>query len=78
MTRRFAVVYEKAESNGAAYIPDLPGCITTGSTLEETKHNIGVSRVSTDVLRKAEMKSGPETPRVDRRCGPGPSAMQAG
>jgi predicted RNase H-like HicB family nuclease len=38
--RRFAVVYEKAESNWAAYVPDLPGCITTGSTLEETKRNI--------------------------------------
>ena len=38
--RRFAVVYEKAESNWAAYVPDLPGCITMGSTPEETKHNI--------------------------------------
>ena len=38
--RRFAVVFEKAESNWAAYVPDLPGCITTGSTLEETKRNI--------------------------------------
>ena len=38
--RRFAVVFEKAESNWAAYVPDLPGCITTGSTLQETKQNI--------------------------------------
>jgi predicted RNase H-like HicB family nuclease len=38
--KRFAVVFEKAESNWAAYVPDLPGCITTGSTLEETKLNI--------------------------------------
>ena len=38
--RRFAVVFEKAKSNWAAYVPDLPGCITTGSTLEETKLNI--------------------------------------
>jgi predicted RNase H-like HicB family nuclease len=37
---RFAVAFEKAESNWAAYVPDLPGCITTGSTLQETKHNI--------------------------------------
>jgi predicted RNase H-like HicB family nuclease len=37
---KFAVVFEKADSNWAAYIPDLPGCITTGSTLEETKRNI--------------------------------------
>ena len=38
--RRFAVVFEKAESNWAAYVPDLPGCISTGSTLQETKQNI--------------------------------------
>jgi predicted RNase H-like HicB family nuclease len=38
--KRFAVVFEKAESNWAAYVPDLPGCITTGSTLPETKRNI--------------------------------------
>ena len=38
--RRYAVVFEKAGSNWAAYVPDLPGCITTGSTLEETKLNI--------------------------------------
>ena len=37
---KFAVVFEKADSNWAAYVPDLPGCITTGSTLQETKRNI--------------------------------------
>ncbi|MDP8989242.1 MAG: type II toxin-antitoxin system HicB family antitoxin [Acidobacteriota bacterium] len=34
------MVYEKAAANWAAYAPDLPGCITTGSTLEETKRNM--------------------------------------
>lgn len=38
--KKYAVVFEKAENNWAAYIPDLPGCITTGRTLEDTKHNI--------------------------------------
>jgi predicted RNase H-like HicB family nuclease len=37
---RFAVVFEKAENNWAAYVPDLPGCITTGPTLEETEASI--------------------------------------
>ena len=37
---KFAVVFEKADSNWAAYVPDLPGCITTGSSLQETKRNI--------------------------------------
>ena len=38
--KKFAVVYEKAERNWGAYVPDLPGCITTGATLIETKRNI--------------------------------------
>ena len=38
--KRYAVVFEKADSNWAAYVPDLPGCITTGPTLEQTKRNI--------------------------------------
>ena len=33
----FAVVIEKAEHNYSAYVPDLPGCVTTGPTIEETK-----------------------------------------
>ncbi|HVN78053.1 MAG TPA: type II toxin-antitoxin system HicB family antitoxin [Terriglobia bacterium] len=36
----FAIVIEKAEHNYAAYVPDLPGCIATGETLEETEQRI--------------------------------------
>jgi predicted RNase H-like HicB family nuclease len=38
--KRYAIIFEKAESNWAAYVPDLPGCVTTGATREETKRNI--------------------------------------
>jgi predicted RNase H-like HicB family nuclease len=34
------VVFERASHNWAAYVPDLPGCVTTGSTLEETRRLI--------------------------------------
>jgi len=37
---RYAIVIEKVESNYAAYVPDLPGCVTTGQTLEETEQQI--------------------------------------
>jgi predicted RNase H-like HicB family nuclease len=37
---RYAVVIEKMESNYSAYVPDLPGCIATGSTIEETETSI--------------------------------------
>lgn len=40
MRVRYAVVFEQAENNWAAYVPDLPGCMTTGATLEETERNI--------------------------------------
>jgi predicted RNase H-like HicB family nuclease len=40
MSLKVAVVFEKAENNWAAYVPDLPGCITTGRTLEDTESNI--------------------------------------
>jgi len=35
--RRFLIVVEKAGSNYSAYSPDLPGCVATGTTPEETK-----------------------------------------
>jgi len=37
---RYTVVIEKAESNYSAYVPDLPGCVATGATLEETEAQI--------------------------------------
>ena len=37
---RYAIVIEKAENNYAAYVPDLPGCVATGQTREETEQQI--------------------------------------
>ena len=37
---RFLVVVEKTESNYSAYSPDLPGCVATGFTREETGKNM--------------------------------------
>ena len=33
----YTVVYERAGNNYSAYVPDLPGCIACGDTLEETE-----------------------------------------
>jgi predicted RNase H-like HicB family nuclease len=38
---RYAVVIEKAEHNYSAYVPDLPGCVSTGNTIAETLRSIG-------------------------------------
>lgn len=40
MNVKYAVIFEKAPDNWAAYVPDLPGCMTTGNTLDEAKQNI--------------------------------------
>jgi predicted RNase H-like HicB family nuclease len=37
---RYAVVIEKAEGNYSAYVPDLPGCVATGATIEEVESEI--------------------------------------
>lgn len=37
---RYAIVIEKATKNYSACVPDLPGCVATGATLEETEQLI--------------------------------------
>ena len=37
---KHAVVMEQGEHNLSAYVPDLPGCITTGRTIQEIERNI--------------------------------------
>ena len=37
---RYAVVIEKGERNYSVYVPDLPGCVSVGSTLDEVKQEI--------------------------------------
>jgi predicted RNase H-like HicB family nuclease len=38
--KRYAIVVERAKSNYAAYVPDLPGCVATGTTVEETERRL--------------------------------------
>jgi predicted RNase H-like HicB family nuclease len=40
MNKQYAVIFEQAKTNWAAYVPDLPGCVSTGRTLEETELNV--------------------------------------
>ena len=37
---RYAVVIEKANGNYSAYVPDLPGCVATGSTVQDVENEI--------------------------------------
>jgi predicted RNase H-like HicB family nuclease len=38
--KKFAVVIEKGPSNYSAYVPDLPGCVSTGRTLADVETKI--------------------------------------
>ena len=37
---RYAMIIELGERNYSAYLPDLPGCIATGETLDEVRQNM--------------------------------------
>lgn len=37
---RYAIVVEKTGNNYSAYVPDLPGCVATGQTVEEVENEI--------------------------------------
>ena len=38
--RRYVVLIESGPRNFSAYVPDLPGCVSTGRTLAEVRRNI--------------------------------------
>ena len=40
MKLKFVVVFEQGTDNYSAYVPDLPGCVSTGKTWEKTQEMI--------------------------------------
>ena len=38
--KKYLVVYEKSRDGYSAYVPDLPGCTSAGSSREEIESNI--------------------------------------
>ena len=38
--KQYAVIYEKGARNWGAIVPDLPGCVSIGDTLEEVQENV--------------------------------------
>ncbi len=38
--KEYTVIYERGSENWSAYVPDLPGCIATGTTREEVEQQI--------------------------------------
>jgi len=63
---RYAIVIETAESNFSAYVPDLPGCIATGNTVEDTETSIREAiEFHLDGLREDNLPIPPASSRVD-------------
>lgn len=50
---KFLIVIEKANDNYSAYSPDLPGCVATGTTRDETERNmLEAIQIHVDGLRE--------------------------
>ncbi len=71
---RYAIVIESGPNNYSAYVPDLPGCIATGKTLDIVRANmrgamemhIGAMVEDGDLLPEYE-SFGETVPRLSRR-----------
>ena len=37
---KYAIIYERTATGYSCYAPDLPGCIATGATVEETRERM--------------------------------------
>ena len=63
---RYAIVIEAAGDNFSAYAPDLPGCVATGATLNETEREIREAiQFHLDGLRAENLPIPPASSRVD-------------
>lgn len=56
---KFLVVYEKTGTGYSAFIPDLPGCIATGGSLDEAQKRI---REGAEFHVKAMVRDGEKIP----------------
>ena len=40
MSKKYVVVIEPSDDEYYAYVPEIPGCVSGGSTIEETLENV--------------------------------------
>ena len=68
--KEYVVIFERGahgEENWGAYVPDLPGCISTGDTLEEVHRNIREAiQLHLDGLKAEGLPIPEPTTQVDR------------
>lgn len=63
---RYAIVIEAANDNFSAYVPDLPGCVATGDTVEDAESEIREAiQFHLEGLRADNLPIPPASSRVD-------------
>jgi len=63
---RYAIVIEAANDNFSAYVPDLPGCVATGDTVEDAEREIREAiEFHLEGLRADNLPIPPASSRVD-------------
>jgi predicted RNase H-like HicB family nuclease len=63
---RYAIVIEKAAGNYSAYVPDLPGCVAAGDSVEDVEREIREAiRFHIEGLRAAGLEIPPPTSIAD-------------
>jgi predicted RNase H-like HicB family nuclease len=66
VSMKYAVVIEDAGLNFSAYVPDLPGCVATGATLQEVESAIRESiEFHLQGLRSENLPIPPASSRVE-------------
>ena len=63
---KYAIVYERTATGYSAYVPDLPGCVAAGETLEETAELMrGAIEMHLAGMREDGEPIPPPTTRID-------------
>ena len=73
MMNKYLIILEKSKTGYSAYSPELPGCVSTGKTIEETRRNMKDAivfhiegmieegyEIPIPIIRKAEFVSMPK------------------
>ncbi len=63
---RYAIVIERVGDSYSAYVPDLPGCVATGESIETVEQQIGEAiAFHLDGLREDGLPLPPPSSQVD-------------
>ena len=60
---QYAIVIEKAPRNYSAYLPDVPGCVATGKTVQQTIDRLreALTMHFQDMVERGEQLPDPDT-----------------